>query len=143
MTRAVKDAAVLLDVLVGHDPEDPFTAAATLARGVGSYADGLGEGALGGARVGVLRDAFGAEGDPDSGQVQRVVGEAVEAMRGAGAAIVDPVSVPRVQHVVGVARLSLSQSRYGMGNILAKRPGTNAVGRLYDSKRFPARVDLF
>jgi amidase len=128
MTRAVKDAAILLDVLVGHDPEDPFTAAATLARDAGGYADGLSEGNLRGARIGVVREAFGLDGDPDSGQVNRVVEGALEAMRGAGAEIVDPVSVPDLQHFIGVTSLYLSQSRYDIDNFLAKRPGSHTVG---------------
>ena len=143
MTRAVKDAAVLLDVLVGHDPEDPFTAAATLARDAGGYADGLSEGNLRGARIGVVREAFGLDGDPDSGQVNRVVEGALEAMRGAGAEIVDPVSVPDLQHFIGVTSLYLSQSRYDIDNFLAKRPGSHTVNELYDSKRFHPRLDLF
>ncbi len=101
MTRTVKDAAVLLDVLVGYDPDDPFTAVATLARDAGSYASGLDEGSLRGARIGVLRDAFGANDDPDSRQVNGVVGEAIEAMRGAGAEIVNPVNLPDLLHFIG------------------------------------------
>ncbi|WP_207955768.1 amidase [Rubrobacter marinus] len=46
MTRTVRDAAALLDVLVGYDPEDPFTASATLARDAGGYRSGLEEGDL-------------------------------------------------------------------------------------------------
>jgi amidase len=142
MTRTIKDAAILLDVLVGYDPADPFTAAASLARDAGSYADNLGEGSLRGATIGVLRDAFGAD-DPDSGQVNRVVGEAIEAMRGAGAEIVDPVSVPDLQHFIGVTSLYLSQSRYDIDSFLAERPGAHTVRELYDSKRFHQRLDLF
>jgi Asp-tRNA(Asn)/Glu-tRNA(Gln) amidotransferase A subunit family amidase len=143
MTRAVKDAAALLDVLVGHDPEDPFTAAATLARDAGGYADGLSEGSMRGARIGVVREAFGADEDPDSSQVNGVVEGALEAMRGAGAQLVDPVSVPNLQHFIGVTSLYLSQSRYDIDNFLAKRPGSHTVGGLYDSKRFHPRLDLF
>lgn len=143
MTRTVKDAAVLLDVLVGYDPEDPFTAAATLARDAGSYARGLAEGDLRGARIGVLRDAFGPDEDPDSGQVNRVVGEAIEAMRGAGAEIVDPVSLPDLMRFIEVTSLYLSQSRYDIDGFLAKRPGSHTVTELYDSKRFHPRLDLF
>ena len=143
MTRAVKDAAVLLDVLVGHDPEDPFTAAATLARDAGGYADGLSEGSLRGARIGVVREAFGLDGDPDSSQVNRVVGEAIDAMRGAGAEIVDPVNVPDLMRFIEVTSLYLSQSRYDIDGFLEKRPGSHTVGGLYDSKRFHPRLDLF
>jgi amidase len=143
MTRTVRDAAILLDVLVGYDPADPFTAAATLARDAGSYADGLSEGSLRGARIGVVREAFGPDDDPDSGQVNRVVEGALEAMRGAGAEIVDPVSVPNLQHFIGVTSLYLSQSRYDIDSFLAERLGSHTVSALYDSKRFHPRLDLF
>ncbi len=143
MTRTVKDAAILLDVLVGYDPEDPFTAAATLARDAGSYADGLTEGSLRGARIGVVREAFGPDDDPDSSQVNRVVEGALEAMRRAGAEIVDPTGVPDLQHFIGVTSLYLSQSRYDIDKFLSERPGSHTVGGLYDSKRFHPRLDLF
>ena len=84
MTRTVKDAAILLDALVGYDSEDPFTAAATLARDAGSYAEGLSEGTLRGARVGVVREVFGPDDDPDSYQVNGVVEGTLEAMQVAG-----------------------------------------------------------
>jgi amidase len=143
MTRTVKDAALLLDVLVGYDPADPFTAVATLASEAGSYANGLSEGSLRGARIGVVREAFGPDDDPDSSQVNRVVEEALEAMRAGGAEIVDPVSVPNLQHFIGVTSLYLSQSRYDIDSFLAERPGSHTVRELYDSKRFHPRLDLF
>ena len=143
MTRTVKDAATLLDVLVGYDAQDPFTAAATLAREAGSYAEGLSEGSLRGARIGVVREVFGSDDDPDSSQVNRVVGEAIEAMRVAGAEIVDPVSVPDLQHFIEVTSLYLSQSRYDIDGFLAERPGSHTVGELYESRRFHPRLDLF
>jgi amidase len=143
MTRTVKDAAILLDVLVGYDPEDPFTAAVTLAREAGSYADNLGEEDLRGAKIGILRDVFGADDDPDSSQVNGVVREAIEAMRAAGAEIVDPVSVPDLQHFIEVTSLYLSQSRFDIDNFLAQRPGSHTVRELYDSGRFHPRLDLF
>ncbi|QIN84348.1 amidase [Rubrobacter tropicus] len=143
MTRTVKDAAILLDALVGYDPADPFTAAATLARGAGGYAGGLSEGGLRGARVGVLREAFGPDDDPDSGEVNRVVGVAIEAMRDAGAEVVDPVSVPNLMGFIEVTSLYLSQSRYDIDGFLSTRPGSHTVGELYDAKRFHPRLDLF
>lgn len=143
MTRTVKDAAILLDTLVGYDPEDPFTAAATLARDAGSYADGLSEDSLRGARIGVVREAFGSDEDPDSAEVNRVVGEAIEAMRQAGAEIVDPVSIPDLMGFIGITSLYLSQSRYDIDKFLSGRPGSHTVGELYDTKRFHPRLDLF
>lgn len=143
MTRTVKDAAILLDALVGYDPLDPFTAAATLARDAGGYADGLDEDSLQGARIGVLRDAFGPNDDPDSGEVNRVVAEAIEAMRGAGAEVVDPVEVPDLMGHIETTSLYLSQSRHDIDGFLSTRPGSHTVAELYDTKRFHPRLDLF
>ena len=75
-----------------------------------------------------MREAFG----PDSSQVSRVVEGALEAMRSAGAEIADPVSVPDLQHFIGVTSLYLSQSRYVIDRFLSERPGSLTVGELYD-----------
>lgn len=143
MTRTVKDAAILLDVLVGYDPTDPFTSAASLAREVGSYAQGLTNSSLNGARIGVLREVFGPDEDPDSGQVNVVVEGAIRAMREAGAEIVDPVSVPGLQDYIETTSLYLSQSRYDIDNFLSKRPGAHTIAELHASEQFHPRLDLF
>jgi Asp-tRNA(Asn)/Glu-tRNA(Gln) amidotransferase A subunit family amidase len=143
MTRTVRDAAILLDVLVGYDPADPFTAAATLARDAGSYVDQLPEDSFRAARIGVLREVFGPDDDPDSGQVNRVVEGAIAAMRGAGAEIVDPVSVPDLQQLVEDTSLYLSRSKYDIDQFLAQRPGGHSLKELYDSSLFHPRLDAF
>ncbi|CAN5639367.1 hypothetical protein BH24ACT22_BH24ACT22_08090 [soil metagenome] len=143
MTRTVKDAATLLDVLVGYDPADPFTSAASLARDAGSYAQGLAESSLSGARIGVLREVFGPDDDPDSGQVNAIIEDAIRSMREAGAEIVDPVDVPGLQDYIGDTSLYLSQSRYDIDGFLSKRPGGHTIAELYASEQFHPRLDLF
>ncbi len=143
MTRTVKDAATLLDVLVGYDPADPFTSVASLAREAGSYAQGLNGSSLGGARIGILREVFGPDEDPDSGQVNAAIEDAIGAMREAGAEIVDPVIVPGLQDYIGITSLYLSQSRYDIDDFLSKRPGGHTVAELYASEQFHPRLDLF
>jgi len=100
IARTVADAARLLEVMAGYDPNDPVT-----ARGVGQvpaegYAAGLDtvEETLADARLGVVRSAFGLQ-DSDSATAAEaaVVTEVIEAalaeLAGAGATLVDPVEV--------------------------------------------------
>jgi amidase len=144
MTRTVRDAAILLDVLVGYDPADPFTAATSLARVSGSYTDYLAEDGLRDTRIGVLREAFGPD-DPDSGKVNRVINEAIEAIGGSGAEVVDPVGIPDLQEFVQTTALYLVQSRHDINGFLAERPDApvRSIVELYDSNRFHPRLDLF
>lgn len=83
MTRSVTDLAIALNVLAGEDPADAATrgSAGHVAR---DYTTLMDQGALRGARIGVARDFFGQ--DPD---VDWVMGSALEAMRTAGATLVD------------------------------------------------------
>ena len=86
ITRTVADAAVMLDVMVGYDPDDPVT-----ALGVGkipaTYTSLLDRTALKGARIGVLRTLFGT--GPDHQEVNRVMASALEALKQQGVILVD------------------------------------------------------
>jgi len=88
MARTVKDAALLLSAMSGADPSDPATADAP-AR-VPDYAAGLSAHALLGARIGVLRNYWGAGDDPNA---EAVFARAIETLEAAGAEIVDPVEL--------------------------------------------------
>ncbi len=83
MARSVSDVAVALGVMTGIDPSD---AATTKSEGHDrtDYTAGLKADALKGARIGIARDFLGA--DPD---VDWVVDAALDAMRKAGATVVD------------------------------------------------------
>ena len=87
MARTVRDAAVVLGVLAGPDPRDPATAASD-TRGLADYTPFLDPAGLRDARIGVARQSLGFHDGVD-----RLVEEAVDAMRAAGAVIVDPVVV--------------------------------------------------
>lgn len=143
MTRTVQDAALLLDAMVGYDPADPFTTAATVARVPASYADGLSEDGLRGTRIGVLRETFGPGDDPDSARVNAVMETAIEDMRGAGAEVVDPVEVPGLQRFVEATALYLQRSKQDIDGFLESRPGALSVDELHGSNRFHPRLDLF
>ena len=87
MARTVADAAIVLGAIAGVDPLDPATAQSE-ARGLADYTPFLDADGLRGRRVGVARRFFGFHE-----AVDRVVESAIEAMRAAGAVIVDPVDL--------------------------------------------------
>ncbi|MBI4527783.1 MAG: amidase [Deltaproteobacteria bacterium] len=102
MARTVRDLAILLDVMVGYDPEDPVT-----ARGVGhvpeSYTKFLDKNGLKGARIGILRESIGIGSEPDSEdfkKITEVFEKAVGELKTAGAELVDPVAIPKLNELL-------------------------------------------
>jgi amidase len=89
MARSVRDAAILLGVLSGADPRDEATASSS-GRTAADYGRFLDEKALGGRRLGVLRQYTGYHPEVD-----RLFGEALAALKEAGAELVDPVELPK------------------------------------------------
>lgn len=98
MTRTVTDAAILLDVLAGYDPNDPVTAYAK-GRVATSYSESLDADALRGARIGVVRESMDPKTDTNSDdyrQVRMVINQAIVDLRSLGAVVVDPVAIPHL-----------------------------------------------
>ena len=87
MTRTVADAAALLAVLSGVDSRDAATSSARTSI-VDDYSRSLDAGALRGVRIGVARNFFGF-----NDAVDRVMDEAIAAMKSAGATIVDAANI--------------------------------------------------
>lgn len=103
MTRTVADAAHLLDVMVGYDPEDPSTAYGVTAD-VGFRA-ALDADGLRGARVGVIRESIGLGSEPGSEDFLRVAAvfdRAVGELTAAGAEVVDPVTIPDLHEMLAL-----------------------------------------
>ena len=89
MARTVADAVVLLDGMVGVDPDDPVTRNST-RRGRGDYSSLLDAKGLSGARIGVVRNRlFG-----NSAGADHLTGAAITDMKVRGATIVDPANIP-------------------------------------------------
>jgi Asp-tRNA(Asn)/Glu-tRNA(Gln) amidotransferase A subunit family amidase len=97
ITRTVRDAALLLDVMVGYDPQDPIT-----ALGVGkpprSYAADLAANALRGARIGLLENLCGAEAR--HAEVNRVLEQVMRGMEAQGATVLR-FSIPGFDALAG------------------------------------------
>ncbi len=124
MARTVRDAALLLGVLAsgGADPADPVTAAAQRAAAV-DFTAGLDAGALRGARIGVARNFFGFhEG------VDRVMDEALRALRDAGAVLVDPAPIATAgKFDAGEFEVLLYEFKADLNAYLAARLGAGAA----------------
>src|SRR6185295_11035819 len=91
IARTVTDMAKLLDVMVGYDPEDPVTAL-SIGHVPDSYTKSLDPNGLKGARIGVIREAFGTRSNPESEDFKKVDAEfqkAVAELKAAGAELVD------------------------------------------------------
>lgn len=85
MCRTVRDAAILLDALAGRDPND---AASADYKGSEFYVQHCNAEGLKGRRIGVGRQFMGF-----NDHVDRVMEDAIRALKDAGAELVDPVNL--------------------------------------------------
>ena len=102
MTRTVTDAAILLGVLEGPDPNDKATSACAPQ---GDYTKFLQRDGLKGARIGVPRaffyDKFTPPGEKEgwgglNDDQKKVVDEAIAVLKAQGAVVIDPADIPSV-----------------------------------------------
>jgi amidase len=143
MTRTVTDAALLLDVLAGYDPTDPYTAISAIVRQEGSYAAGLADATLKGKRVGVLRQAFPDPADPEEGPVDQVLQEALRQIVAAGAELVD-VAIDNLDYSLDLTRLLFSQSRRDMNAFYGERPDLpiGSIDKVVSEGRYHEKLEL-
>ncbi len=118
--RTVADAALLFDVIGGHDDRDSTSLDRPAPRCSSRLDDGVG-----GVRIGVLRELVEGEGmDPE---VRGRIREAAEALAGAGASV-EEVSVPELRYALPAYYL------------LAPAEASSNLAR-YDGVRYGLRVD--
>lgn len=143
MTRTVRDAARLLDVMVGFDEADEFTSVNRVARHEGSYLDGLDQARPAGLRLGVLREAFGDPGDADAARVNTVIDAALGQLEQAGAEIVD-VAVDDLMTLVGFTSVYNTRSHADIDAFFASRPqaGVPGLTEVIASGDYHEKLDL-
>jgi Asp-tRNA(Asn)/Glu-tRNA(Gln) amidotransferase A subunit family amidase len=123
IARTVRDTAILLDVLAGYDPRDPMTAA-SVGHIPATYTSFLVDDALHGVRVGVIREPFGADTNPEADdfkQVWAVIDRALGELASYGAAIVDPVAIHQLRDLLAHTTGSF-ESEAAMNGYLAQHP---------------------
>src|SRR5262249_16672131 len=87
MARTVTHAVILLGAVTGVDSRDAATQE-SVGKSLSDYTRFLDANGLKGARIGVARKYFGF-----SDTVDRLMNEAIEAMKRSGATVVDPVDL--------------------------------------------------
>lgn len=89
MTRTVRDAAIMLGVMAGEDANDSASLGSS-AHASSDYTKFLDPNGLRGARIGVVRARYMGFND----DVDKLVADAIDAMKRGGAVIVDPADIP-------------------------------------------------
>jgi amidase len=129
--RTVEDAATVLGALVGVDPRDPATLDSE-GKSHPSYRRFLDAGGLHGARIGIPREVY-YDYSPPANQVAE---QAIEALRAAGAEVVDPADIPGAREMAGFTaerelEALLYELKHDLNAYLAER-GDPRVGSLAD-----------
>ena len=143
MGRTVKDTAIVLDAIVGYDPKDPYTAAFAIAGHQGSYTKNLDAGGLKSARIGVLKEAFGSDSDPDCAEVNKVIRAAIKSIAAAGAEVVD-VSLPNLMDFILETSLYITHSRHDINAFLGSNPdfAYSSLDAIYKDGKYHKNLDL-
>lgn len=113
ITTTVEDAAIVLTVIAGSDPLDPATVEAD-ARKV-DYRAALDAGSLGGARIGVMRFLVANY----SAETQAEFERALQAMRDAGAELVEITEGPDMQAVGASFQVLMTELKVDLNAYLA------------------------
>src|SRR5215469_1203872 len=119
MARTVADAAALLTVLAGYDPDDPATAPLQ-DHPPPDYSRFLDATSLKGARIGVMRHYAGFYDDVD-----RLFERALAVLRSRGAVLVDPADIPTADKLDADEQIVLAyEFKDGINRYLATREGS-------------------
>lgn len=98
ITRSITDAAIVLSIIAGPDPNDNFTIAQPMP--VPDYTMALNSSSLVGKRIGVPRAVF--LNDSMTGNdpyVNQVFEQALETLKSLGATVVDPADLPSAYEI--------------------------------------------
>jgi amidase len=112
MARTVTDAALLLGAITGEDPADPGTRGSRTER---DYTRFLDPGALGDARIGVIRTRMTGYHAP----TDRLLDQAIADLRAAGAVVIDSLALPHYRDYGGAEwTILLHEFKHGLNRYL-------------------------
>lgn len=132
LTRDVRDAALLLNAIAGHDPKD----ATSVKREYGDFGAQIGR-EIRGMRVALPKEYFGEGLHPE---VKEAVLAAAKKLEGQGAEIVE-TSMPSLEHalaayyVISCAEASSNLARFDGVKYGFRAEGYENINELYDKSR--------
>ena len=98
MTRSVRDAAITMNILAGHDPRDPCS----VDRPVPDVTAGLGQG-IAGRRIALVRKFFMEDGDPE---VMAAVEAVLPVLEDLGA-VIEEIELPHAEDAFKAGTLTI------------------------------------
>lgn len=131
--RCVKDAAILLEAVAGHDPKDSTSVDCEIP----GYASNISLEAFKGAKIGIPKEYFGAGIDPE---VKAIVEKAIADCASQGAEIVE-ISLPHtdlaipVYYIIATAEASSNLARYDGVRYTRRSPDTTDAIDIYYKSR--------
>ena len=131
--RCVKDAAILLEAVAGHDPKD----STSVKTDIPDYAANLSFEAFKGKKIGLPREYFSAGIDPE---VRGIVEKAVSDCRALGAEV-EEISLPHtdlaipVYYIIATAEASSNLARYDGVRYTRRSPSATDVVDMYFKSR--------
>ncbi|MBU4316696.1 MAG: Asp-tRNA(Asn)/Glu-tRNA(Gln) amidotransferase subunit GatA [Proteobacteria bacterium] len=133
LAKTVEDAALLLEVISGHDPKDSTSAPVEVPR----FSDPMKED-LKGCKIGLPKEFFNTQGlDPD---VSESVHRAIRTLKDLGAEFVE-VSLPHAEHAVAVyyilapSEASSNLARYDGVKYGLRKEGPDGLADMYRKTR--------
>jgi aspartyl-tRNA(Asn)/glutamyl-tRNA(Gln) amidotransferase subunit A len=132
LTRTVKDAAIMLEVIAGRDPMDSTSADVPVA----SYATECGRDVKG-LRIGIPKEYFGEGLDPE---IRAAIESRIDALRAAGCEIVN-VSLPHteyaipVYYIVATAEASANLARFDGVRYTSRSTQVKTLADMYRRSR--------
>ena len=131
--RCVKDAAILLEAVAGHDPKD----STSVKTDIPDYAANLSLEAFKGKKIGLPKEYFSAGIDPE---VRGIVEKAVSDCRALGAEV-EEISLPHtdlaipVYYIIATAEVSSNLARYDGVRYTRRSPSATDVVDMYFKSR--------
>lgn len=131
--RCVKDAAILLEAVAGHDPKDSTSVDCEIP----DYASNISLEAFKGAKIGIPKEYFGSGIDPE---VKAIVEKAIADCASQGAEIVE-ISLPHtdlaipVYYIIATAEASSNLARYDGVRYTRRSPNTTDAIDIYYKSR--------